>query len=389
MPIFNKPLPLSLYIHLPWCVRKCPYCDFNSHTAKQILPEDLYVAALLSQLDTHLDLIAKRPLISIFFGGGTPSLFSAKAIAAILQGVAKRCCFDPHIEITLEANPGTVDEARFRDFHHAGVNRLSLGIQSLQDKQLHLLGRIHSAQDAIRAIDAAYTAGFSNINLDLMHGLPEQSVADAINDIEQALQFEPKHLSWYQLTIEENTLFHYQRPILPDEHILSEIQCAGFERLSAAHLRQYEVSAFAKNNYQCQHNRNYWEFGDYLGLGAGAHSKLSDHAAATIMRFSQVKHPNDYLSPIKRQPQDQHLLGTKELLFEFMLNALRLTDGIPLPLFSERTGLEIEILMPLLLQAQQRELLFLTTDRIVASDLGKRFLNDTVAIFLEAPLSFP
>src|SRR5579862_565032 len=313
MPIFTAPPPLSLYVHLPWCVRKCPYCDFNSHEVKDHLPEELYKNALLQELDSHLPLIQNRPLISIFFGGGTPSLFSAKTIEQILNGVAERVLFSKSIEITMEANPGTIDQARFQDFRHAGINRLSLGIQSLQNDKLKILGRIHDRENAIRAIHIAKQAGFTNFNLDLMYGLPQQSIADALHDIQDALSFEPTHFSWYQLTIEPNTLFHHQPPTLPADDMIWDMQNAGQTLLKNAGFRQYEVSAYAQANKECLHNRNYWEFGDYLGIGAGAHSKITDTKNGNIIRFSQVKHPKDYLDASKRQTFKMNDLSEKDI----------------------------------------------------------------------------
>ncbi len=379
---FTGPLPLSLYIHIPWCVRKCPYCDFNSHEAKNALPEDLYVAALLQELDGHLPLIEGRPLVSIFFGGGTPSLFSGIAIATILEGVAKRLPFSPQIEITLEANPGTIDQIRFSDFHKAGVNRLSLGVQSLQDDKLKTLGRIHDRLSAIKAISLAKQAGFTNFNLDLMYGLPNQSLDDALHDIETALTFEPTHFSWYQLTIEPNTLFYHQPPRLPADDLIWDIQLAGQSLLTTKGFHQYEVSAYAQPKKECLHNRNYWEFGDYLGIGAGAHSKITDHQTGTIVRFSQVKHPKDYLDPAKRNMPSLIHIADNDLVFEFMLNALRLTQGVSTSLFTKHTGLSLQKIETIVTHATQRGLMLDDASRLCASHFGKRFLNDVVAMFL-------
>lgn len=382
MPIFTKPLPLSLYIHIPWCVRKCPYCDFNSHEVKDNLPESLYVSALLQELDTHLPRLSGRPLTSLFFGGGTPSLFSAQAITTILDGVAKRLSLAPQVEITLEANPGTIDQVRFQDFRQAGINRLSLGIQSLQDDKLKTLGRIHNHIQAIRAIHSAKEAGFVNFNLDLMYGLPHQSIADAVHDIETALAFQPTHFSWYQLTIEPNTFFHHHTPTLPPDDTIWEMQTIGQQAIKAAGFKQYEVSAYAQVDRDCIHNRNYWEFGDYLGIGAGAHSKITDLETNTVIRFAQVKHPKDYLDPIKRQTIALKKLSDNDLIFEFMLNALRLSNGIERTLFTERTGLPYEHIAPQLAAARERKLIVDHPSRIIASELGKQFLNDLTAMFL-------
>lgn len=382
MPNFTKQIPLSLYIHIPWCVRKCPYCDFNSHQAKDQLPQELYVAALLQELDSHLHRIENRSLISIFFGGGTPSLFSAQAIGAILDGVQKRIAMDSNIEITLEANPGTIDQDRFRDFKSAGINRLSLGIQSLQDEKLKVLGRIHDKENALRAIDIAKQAGFTNFNLDLMYGLPNQSIEDAMSDIQQALAFEPTHFSWYQLTIEPNTLFYHQRPVLPQDDTLWEMQTIGQLLIRSLGYNQYEVSAYSLAQKECRHNLNYWEFGDYLGIGAGAHSKITNSKTGMVERFSQVKNPRDYLDVNKRNKQTIQIISEQDLIFEFMLNALRLTDGVPVTLFAERTGLSLQQIAPILSKAKQRNLLLDNPDYIYPSVLGKKFLNNLVEMFL-------
>lgn len=380
--LFSQTLPLSLYIHIPWCVRKCPYCDFNSHAAKNDLPMDLYVAALLHELDQHLSLIPNRPLMSIFFGGGTPSLFSAHAIEKILRGVEKRIAFHPQIEITLEANPGTIDQVRFREFYQVGINRLSLGIQSLQNEKLQSLGRIHDRDHAIRAIEITKEAGFSNFNLDLMYGLPNQSIDDALADLTMALSHQPPHLSWYQLTIEPNTLFHHQPPPLPADDLLWEMQSAGLLLLRDANLHQYEVSAFAQHNNECRHNRNYWEFGDYLGIGAGAHSKITTHETNQVLRFSQVKNPRGYLITEKRKITNTQILSATDLIFEFMLNALRLTSGVPIDLFTERTGLSLSSIQAHLQIAKNRGLIVDDNKCLRPTELGKKFLNNLVEIFL-------
>ncbi len=375
-------LPLSLYIHLPWCIRKCPYCDFNSHEFKHSILEEAYVKALIEDLDENLSTIEGRQLSSIFFGGGTPSLFSSKAIEMILTAIQKRLDFSHHIEITLEANPGTIDGARFKGFKHAGINRLSIGIQSLQDAKLKALGRIHNRDHALQAIELAIGAGFNNFNLDIMHGLPEQSVQDAMNDLQDCLKFSPPHLSWYQLTIEPNTFFHHKPPVLPEEETLWEIQNQGKSLLASQGLSQYEVSAYAKPDHACVHNRNYWEFGDYLGIGAGAHSKITDLDKKTIRRHWQIKHPNDYLDPAKNKTAHSTILETKDIIFEFMLNALRLTQGVSTSLFMERTGLDIKIIEPVLDEAKQKKLLIDDPSRIQTSELGMQFLNNTIALFL-------
>lgn len=382
MLTFTSAPPLSLYIHLPWCVRKCPYCDFNSHEAKGEIPEDAYVDTLLRDLDENLPKVKGRRLVSIFFGGGTPSLFSPQAIARILEGVNTRLPIDKHTEVTLEANPGTVDETRFTGFKHAGINRLSIGIQSLQNDKLKALGRIHDRDYALRAIEKAITAGFNNFNLDLMHGLPQQSVENAMQDLRDALSFQPPHLSWYQLTLEPNTLFHNQPPTLPDEDILCDIQDQGKISLTQANLSQYEVSAYAKNNHQCLHNLNYWQFGDYLGIGAGAHSKLTDIEQQRIERHWQVKNPKDYLDPQSTLTGSKRILQDDDIVFEFMLNALRLTEGVTYLLFEERTGLSASVLEPTLAIARKNNLMMESATHLALTEMGQRFLNDVVSLFL-------
>lgn len=382
MPIFSEDLPLALYVHIPWCVQKCPYCDFNSHARKDRLPEELYVAALLQELEQHADTLRHRPLTSIFFGGGTPSLFSGQAIADILNGVAKYLSLPANTEITLEANPGTVDQAHFRDFRAAGINRLSLGIQSLQDDKLKTLGRIHDRAHALRAIEIARQSGFDNFNLDIMFGLPGQSIPDALQDLQDALANEPTHFSWYQLTIEPNTLFYHQRPTLPPDDTIWQMQLAGQDLLAQRGLQQYEVSAYAQQDKQCLHNKNYWEFGDYLGIGAGAHSKITDITSGTVIRFAQVRHPKDYLDAAKRRAMEIKTISDDELVFEFMLNALRLTNGISTSLFSIRTGLPLAKIAPQIAAAKLKGLLEKDTEMIKPTELGRRFLNDLVELFL-------
>lgn len=382
MQKFDTTIPLSLYIHLPWCVQKCPYCDFNSHKAPDSLPEELYINALIQDLEENLPAIWGRRLISIFFGGGTPSLFSAQGIERILTEVNTRLRFGPEIEITLEANPGTIDESRFKDYRLAGINRLSLGLQSLQDEKLKTLGRIHNREYALRAIEIAKQAGFENFNLDLMHGLPNQSVDEALSDLRTALAYQPTHLSWYQLTIEPNTLFHHNPPELPAEEVLWEIQTQGKLLLAEHGYQQYEVSAYSKPQKECAHNMNYWEFGDYLGIGAGAHSKLTDLDKQQITRYSQVKNPRDYLNPNKKFRGEERILSASETSFEFMMNALRLTHGVTTQLFTKRTGLSLEVIEPTLRLARQKGLLSEDNLLLQPTELGQRFLNDLVEMFL-------
>lgn len=374
-------IPLSLYIHLPWCVRKCPYCDFNSHEAKGSLPEQLYVSALLDELSLHNGLLTDRPLISVFFGGGTPSLFSPEAIQAILQGLKQHARLTPDCEITLEANPGTFEQERFTGFYAAGINRLSLGIQSLQMDKLKALGRIHDREQALRAMSFVREAGFANFNFDIMYGLPQQTVDDALEDIQTALKFNPPHFSWYQLTIEPNTFFHHQPPALPPDDTLWEMQQAGQQLIHSLGYQQYEVSAYAQPERECVHNRNYWEFGDYLGIGAGAHSKITDKQGNS-WRMAQVKNPRDYLEAAKRRTMSKTPINEKDLIFEFMLNALRLTNGVSANLFEQRTGLHLQSIEPLLNQARERGLLSSDVKRICPTEHGKQYLNDLMQMFL-------
>jgi len=375
--------PLSLYIHVPWCVRKCPYCDFNSHAAPEQLPEDAYVQALLDDLDSELPLIQGRPLQSIFIGGGTPSLFSAQAIGQILQGVAARIPFADNIEITLEANPGTFELARFEGFRNAGVNRLSIGVQSFNAEHLQRLGRIHNPVEALAAARAAVEI-FPRVNLDLMHGLPEQTPAEARDDLQQALEINPGHLSWYQLTIEPNTEFHARPPSLPLDEALWEIQEQGQALLEKTGYRQYEISAYAWPGQQARHNLNYWQFGDYIGIGAGAHGKLSRYEGGQLIieRRHKLRQPKGYFDPALRLA-GQEVITADELAFEFMLNALRLTDGVSAELFRERTGLSLKQIEPLLQQARQRGLLVEAPNRLAPTLQGRLFLNDLLELFLD------
>jgi len=376
--------PLSLYVHIPWCVRKCPYCDFNSHAVRsEELPEREYVDALLADLDSELDAAAGRPLQSIFIGGGTPSLFSARAIDRILRGVNDRLAFVPDIEITLEANPGTFERARFADYRAAGVNRLSIGIQSFNDAALKALGRIHCADEAIAAADAARSL-FPQLNLDLMHGLPGQTPAEALADLQQAIALAPDHLSWYQLTIEPNTEFHARPPRLPMDESLWEIQERGQARLAEAGFRQYEVSAYSRPDCQARHNLNYWQFGDYIGIGAGAHGKLTriGDTGLEIIRRHKMRQPAGYMDPARRLAGEEPV-APEERPFEFMLNALRLTDGVDLRLLSERAAVDICDIRTIIDLALSKGLLEDSDSRLVPSTLGRLFLNDLLALFLD------
>ena len=376
--------PLSLYIHIPWCVKKCPYCDFNSHSVRDEIPEARYVEALSRDLESALPLIWGRRIHSIFFGGGTPSLFSATAIDQILATVRSLTQLAFFAEVTLEANPGTVEATKFRDFKAAGINRLSLGIQSFNSTHLLALGRIHDAQEAHRAIEIAATY-FDNYNLDLMYALPNQTLAQARLDLSAALDYKPPHLSCYHLTLEPNTPFHYHPPDLPDDDLSADMQIMIEDSLAPLGYQHYETSAFAQPRQKSRHNLNYWQFGDYLGIGAGAHSKLSFHDH--IIRQMRHKHPREYMmhALIGNPVQTENTLAASALGFEFMMNALRLTDGFNISLFNDTTGLPITAIQPMLAQAEQRGLISRDHLRIAPTPLGQRFLNDLLEIFLPAP----
>lgn len=373
--------PLSLYIHIPWCVRKCPYCDFNSHEARGEFPEKEYVAALVRDLELALPQIWGRKVYTVFFGGGTPSLLSGAAIAEILRNVRMLLPLDLNAEITLEANPGTVEAEKFAAFRDAGVNRLSMGIQSFNDTHLQALGRIHTADEARRAIEIAQQH-FDNFNLDLMYALPSQTLEQALQDVRDAQSFAPDHLSCYHLTLEPNTLFHRNPPSLPDDDASSEMQQRIEELLAGHGYEHYETSAFAQAGRRAKHNLNYWKFGDYLGIGAGAHSKLS--FPDKIVRQVRYKQPQAYLQQTAKDApiQSEHEVPRDELAFEFMLNALRLNEGFDATLFNERTSLSLLSIQRELNEAQQRDLLFRDHQHIAPTHMGQRFLNDLLEIFL-------
>ncbi len=373
--------PLSLYIHIPWCVRKCPYCDFNSHEARGAFPEQEYVAALIRDLEMALPLIWGRKVYTVFFGGGTPSLLSGESVAEILRQVRMLLPLDINAEITLEANPGTVEAARFAAYREAGVNRLSMGIQSFNDAHLQALGRIHSADEAKRAIEIAQQH-FDNINLDLMYALPDQTLDEALQDVKTALSFSPQHLSCYHLTLEPNTLFHRNPPSLPDDDASSDMQ-QHIEELLAAHgYQHYETSAFALPKKRSRHNLNYWQFGDYLGIGAGAHSKLS--FPDKVIRQVRYKQPQEYMQQAARGSsiQSEQEVSCADLAFEFMMNALRLNEGFDSVLFQERTSLPLLCIRRELEEAERRGLLLRDHQRIAPTQLGQRFLNDLLEIFI-------
>ncbi|MEL0082679.1 MAG: radical SAM family heme chaperone HemW [Gammaproteobacteria bacterium] len=375
--------PLALYVHLPWCERKCPYCDFNSHpkTATD-LPEDDYISALIADLDSQLPQIWGRTLATIFIGGGTPSLFSAAAIDRLLSGIRQRLPFNDLIEVTMEANPGALDQSRLPDFRRAGVNRLSLGVQSFNDQALTRLGRVHDANQAQAAIDAAGAAGFSKLNIDLMYGLPDQTLQQAAADLRTALTFDPAHLSLYQLTLEPNTAFARQPPQLPDEDAIAGMQTQLQATLAKAGFEHYEVSAFCRPEQFCRHNSNYWQFGDYLGIGAGAHGKIS--SAEKIIRTQNIKDPSRYQRGVLtgKPQQETRVLEPAETVFEFMLNAMRLQQGVPLGLFSAHTGLPVNALLSRSEAARDQGLLEINQQRIKPTALGHRFLDNLTELVL-------
>ncbi|ADE13917.1 oxygen-independent coproporphyrinogen III oxidase [Nitrosococcus halophilus Nc 4] len=381
---FHALPPLALYIHLPWCVRKCPYCDFNSHPLPEEFPETAYIDALIRDLEQDLPRIWGRRIHSIFMGGGTPSLFSPESLDRLLSALRARLSWAPQMEITLEANPGTVEQGRFTEFRSLGINRLSLGIQSFNDEALKNLGRIHSSQEACQAIAMAHTAGFDNINLDLMFGLPGQTETQALADITTAISFAPSHISHYQLTIEPHTYFYRYPPSLPSEEGIDTWQEACQAQLTHGGYGRYEVSAFAKKGRQCQHNLNYWRFGDYLGIGAGAHGKISDAMENRITRIWKIKHPSAYLTKAGTAEGigGETILSPQEAAFEFMLNALRLTGGFPSRLFQERVGLPISVVEKALHQAETLELIEWDFQQIRPTEKGLSLLNELLQLFL-------
>lgn len=377
----QTPPPLSLYIHWPWCVKKCPYCDFNSHEARGELPEADYINALIADLESALPQIWGRRIGTIFIGGGTPSLISGVGMDALLTGIRSRVPLIPEAEITMEANPGTVEVAKFAAFRDAGVNRVSLGIQSFDENKLKSLGRIHNGDEARRAIEIALRH-FDNVNIDLMYALPQQTLAEAQQDMRTAISFGTPHLSAYHLTMEPNTAFYHDPPPVPDEDLSADMQEMVEAELGSAGYEHYETSAFAKPGHQCRHNMNYWSFGDYLGIGAGAHGKISDHAG--IVREMRHKHPRVYLEAAAKGEfvQERRAVEASDLPGEFMMNALRLTGGFPSALFSERTGLPLSRLQNELLTAQRQELLEVTPEHMRPTLRGQRYLNRLLQIFL-------
>ncbi len=385
--------PLSLYIHVPWCVRKCPYCDFNSHKADDQIPEDDYVAALLADLQTELPFVNGRSVQTIFIGGGTPSLMSADGYQRLFDGLRQQLHFADDIEITLEANPGTFEAERFKAYRQLGINRLSMGIQSFNDLHLQKLGRIHDSQQAQAAIRSAFEAGFDNINIDLMHGLPGQSLADAMYDIDTALSFNTPHLSWYQLTIEPNTEFYKRPPILPEDETLWDIQEAGQKKLADAGFQHYEISAFAQPGKQARHNLNYWRFGDYLCIGAGAHGKVSrydDNGQFHSQRRWKTRAPKDYLNPDKQFLAGSDNIDAEDMGFECLMNALRLHEGMPVSMFEQRTGVTLALVQEPVDKAISMGLLEiadvaqadLNEPWIRATERGRLYLNELLGLFL-------
>lgn len=374
--------PLSLYVHLPWCVKKCPYCDFNSHAVAREyaagLPEAQYLAALKRDLIVDLKMTAGRELTSIFFGGGTPSLLSAGFYQQLLDWLAGQVVFADAIEITLEANPGTVEQARFIGYRAAGINRLSIGVQSFNDEHLQALGRIHNSAEAWHAFETAAIAGFDNVNLDLMYRLPEQTLEEALLDLERAMSLAPTHISWYELTLEPNTVFYSRPPQRPDDDLLADMEAAGHKQLAAAGYRRYEVSAYAQADKQCRHNLNYWQFGDYLAAGAGAHGKVT-LADGRILRYQKTRQPTPYMQAIDAT-RGRRFLAADELPLEFALNCLRLVDGVPQTYFPARTGLAMGQLDDIVIPLRDKGLLQ-AAPRFACTELGLRFLGDVLEGF--------
>ncbi len=377
-------IPLTLYVHMPWCVRKCPYCDFNSHQLKSARPDSAYIGSLLRDFDLEMQRIGRRRIESVFFGGGTPSLFAPEDFAHFLSEIRRRADVATDAEVTLEANPGTVERGRFLGYAQAGVNRVSLGAQSFDARMLQSLGRIHSPEDTERAVEELRSAGIRNFNLDLMYALPSQTLEEALRDVRKACSLNPAHISYYQLTLEVGTVFHARPPSLPDEETAWLIQIEGQKLLALAGYDQYEVSAYAKDGARCRHNLNYWLFGDYIGIGAGAHGKLSIAAPERILRTVKPKQPGEYQAQAAKAAGigESQTVATSELPFEFMLNALRLNEGFNAHCFEERTGLPLQSIITQLSAAERRGLLEADMGGWKPTALGRRFLNDLQAAFL-------
>ncbi len=377
--------PVALYVHLPWCVRKCPYCDFNSHQLKSARPDSTYIDALIADFDAELPLLEDRHIDTVFFGGGTPSLFAPKDFARLLRALRLRIAFASDAEITLEANPGTLERGRFEGYREAGINRVSLGAQTFAEPTLERLGRIHTAEDTLRAVAELRAAGIGNFNLDLMYALPGQTLEDALTDVRIACQLEPTHISYYQLTLEPGTVFHTRPPPLPDDEAAWRIQTECQSLLAAAGYRQYEVSAYARAGFECRHNLNYWLFGDYVGLGAGAHGKLSLELPAKILRTEKPKQPREFLEHVAQPGAaagTRQYIARADLPFEFMLNALRLNDGFSNRCFESRTGLPRESFRLPMTESARRGLIRPTDVGWQPTELGRRFLNDLQTAFL-------
>jgi oxygen-independent coproporphyrinogen-3 oxidase len=382
---FTAAPPLSLYIHVPWCIRKCPYCDFNSHHSPEQIPEQAYVDALIRDLEQELlDLDASRIINTVFIGGGTPSLFSAEAYERLFDEISQRITLDPKAEITLEANPGTFEQQRFAEYRSIGINRLSIGIQSFDAMALEKLGRIHDAQQAINAAETAHKVGFDNFNLDLMFGLPTQTAKLAQQDIETAISLAPSHISYYQLTLEPNTLFHQKPPKLPNDDAIIDWQLDSQLRLAEAGYLQYEVSAYAQQGKQCQHNLNYWQFGDYIGIGAGAHGKITNLQTQLVTRRSKQKQPQKYIETVGSLAniQTNDVITPNDMGFEFMLNALRLNNGFDISLFPQHAGLPLSHIQNALDQALAENLLAIEAQMITPTPKGQRYLNSLIELFL-------
>lgn len=377
----NLAPPLSLYVHLPWCLRKCPYCDFNSFETKAGLPERDYVDALLRDLDAERPNTLGRPLESIFIGGGTPSLFSGAAIARLLDGIRERCALARAIEITLEANPGAAEAGRFAEYRAAGVNRLSIGLQSLRDEALAALGRVHSAAEAAAAVGHARAAGFEQINLDLMYALPGDGVDDALRDLEAVTTLGPAHIAWYQLTLEPNTAFHRRPPALPDEDAVLEIEARGRALLEERGYERYEISAYARPGARCVHNLNYWRFGDYIGIGAGAHGKLTIPAGHGIERRAKQRNPRSYMMAAGAQASVERIESAQQIALEYLMNALRLTGGTGFDDYEARTGQPRSLLEPGLAEARRRGWIATDPDRLQATPAGLQMLNRLLELF--------
>ena len=375
-------IPLSLYVHIPWCIKKCPYCDFNSHAAQGELPEKAYIDQLIFDIETQLPYVQNRTIHSIFIGGGTPSLFSPEAYTELFARLRTHLTIPHDIEITIEANPGTTEATRFKGYFDAGINRVSLGVQSFQNEKLKALGRIHDSNQAQNAFIQAQKAGFEKINIDLMFGLPNQNIKDALFDLQSAIDLSPNHLSWYQLTLEPNTFFHRFPPTLPDDDDRFDMQQAGQDLLKKNGYAQYEISAYGKNGFQSQHNLNYWLFGDYLGIGAGAHAKLTDLKSMQIIRRWNTKHPKQYLSADEDNLFESKIIEAKELPLEFMMNALRLHQPISIKLFEARTGLPFSVLKEKIDTVIQSDFLILDSNNFQITQKGYLFLNELLEVFL-------